>query len=281
MKRYWAAGLQALGMASAQAAGAPAPTSPYECVIDVDQTVELRGPSEARIQSVLVRRGDKVQAGQTLVLLETAVEQSAVEAAAYRAQMQGRIDTARARVEFADKKLARVQGLHRQEYATSQQRDEAEAEQRLAHSELREATEGQELARREAQQARDALARRSLRSPFNGVVVERRGHPGELADGGAARQPILKLARVDPLRVEAVLPLALWGQVKVGGNATVLPEVLGGRHPAKVTQVDSVIDAASGTFSVQLQLLNPQGRVPAGIRCKLELDRAGNGAVRP
>lgn len=285
MKRLWGAVL-ALGMPVVQAAG-PAATAPaaaaapFECVIDVDQTVELRGPAEARIQQVLVRRGDKVQAGQTLVVLEAAVEQSALDAASYRAQMQGRIDTARNRVDFADKKLARIRGLHQQDYATAQQRDEAEAEKRLADSELREATESQELARREAQQARDALARRSLRSPITGVVVERRGHPGEQADGGPARQPILKLARIDPLRVEAVLPLSMWGQVRVGGAATVAPETLGGRHPARITQVDSVVDAASGTFGVQLQLLNPQGQVPAGIRCKLSIERAGNGAPRP
>jgi hypothetical protein len=31
--------------------------------------------------------------------------------------------------------------------------------------------------------------------------------------------------------------------------------------------VDRVIDAASGTFGVRLQLSNPGNRIPAGLRC--------------
>ncbi|MFG6433439.1 efflux RND transporter periplasmic adaptor subunit [Roseateles sp. LYH14W] len=244
----------------------------FECVLDVDQTVELRGPSETRIASVLVRRGDKVRAGQALVQLDASVEQSALDAAAFRATMQGRIETARNRVDYAEKKLTRTTELHRQNYAPLKEQEEAQAESKLATSELREAVEAQELAKREMAQARDILARRTLRSPFDGVVVERRGHPGELADGGPARQPILKLARIDPLRVEAVLPLAMWGRLKVADTATVLPEGLGGRHPARITQIDGLFDAASGTFGVQLAMINPQARLPAGIRCKLEFD---------
>jgi len=42
-------------------------------------------------------------------------------------------------------------------------------------------------------------------------------------------------------------------------------------HTAKVTVVDRVIDAASGTFGVRLQLENPDNRFPAGIRCSVRL----------
>jgi multidrug efflux pump subunit AcrA (membrane-fusion protein) len=49
----------------------------------------------------------------------------------------------------------------------------------------------------------------------------------------------------------------------------VRPEVpVGGTYPARVTVVDRVVDAASGTFGVRLQLPNPGYRLPAGLKCK-------------
>lgn len=44
---------------------------------------------------------------------------------------------------------------------------------------------------------------------------------------------------------------------------------MGGRYEASVKVVDRVIDAASGTFGVRLQLPNPGYRVPAGVKCRV------------
>jgi multidrug efflux pump subunit AcrA (membrane-fusion protein) len=50
----------------------------------------------------------------------------------------------------------------------------------------------------------------------------------------------------------------------------VRPEApVSGTHPARVTVVDRVVDAASGTFGVRLQLPNPGYRLPAGLKCEI------------
>ncbi len=60
------------------------------------------------------------------------------------------------------------------------------------------------------------------------------------------------------------------GKVKVGMKAEVRPESpVGGVHLGLVTVVDRVLDAASGTFGVRLELPNPKYRLPAGLRCKV------------
>jgi hypothetical protein len=43
--------------------------------------------------------------------------------------------------------------------------------------------------------------------------------------------------------------------------------------------VDRVLDAASGTFGVRLALPNPQQRLPAGIRCKVQFAMQGTGTA--
>jgi multidrug efflux pump subunit AcrA (membrane-fusion protein) len=54
-----------------------------------------------------------------------------------------------------------------------------------------------------------------------------------------------------------------------GAKATVRPEAPSGKFVATVTTVDSMIDAASGTFGVRLELPNPGLRIPAGAKCKI------------
>ena len=49
-------------------------------------------------------------------------------------------------------------------------------------------------------------------------------------------------------------------------------ELLGGTYKVTATIVDSVIDSASGTFGVRLELPNSDRGVPAGSRCKIRFE---------
>src|SRR4030067_879060 len=120
---------------------------PYECLIEPNQVVEIRSPTEGLIKKIFVKRGNRVEEGQILVELESSVEQSAAEMARYRSQMEGRIASSRNRLEYATKKLSRTQELQKQNFVSTQAGDEAEAEKRIAEAELREAIENQEIAR--------------------------------------------------------------------------------------------------------------------------------------
>jgi RND family efflux transporter MFP subunit len=195
--------------------------------------------------------------------------------------MEGQIAAARNRVDYAAKKLVRATDLAQQNYASAQVRDEAEAEKRVAESELQAAQENRELAKIEHRRALDALALRSVASPFSGVVLDRMLNPGDLADAGSGRKPVLKIAQVDPLRVDIVMPAALIGSVKPGMKATVTPNGMPGRHVATVKIVDRVVDAASGTFVARIELPNPTMRIPGGVRCQAEIEGVSNPAPAP
>jgi RND family efflux transporter MFP subunit len=248
----------------------PAWANPHECLIEPNQTVEIRSSTEGVIEKVLVGRGDRVRAGQVLVQLESSAETSAVELARARAEAGGRIASAENRLDYATKKLERSKELQAQNFVSTQARDEAQAEQRITESELRDARENRQMAIYEHRHAVDLLNRRTLRSPFNGVVMERLLNPGDLAEAGNGRKPILKLAQIEPLRVEVVLPLAAYRKLNKKDSAEVMPEGLGGKYPASVAVIDSVFDSASGTFGVRLELPNAAGKLPAGIRCKVD-----------
>lgn len=241
----------------------------YDCMIEARQRVDIRSPVEAVIESVQVQRGDLVRKGQVIVTLESGPERAALDLAKSRATMQGELRAAEARVDLTRKKQVRAEELYKQNFVSVNARDEAEADYRLAVEQLRQARENQKLSVLEVNRSREVLAMRTIKSPFSGVVVEILQKPGEFS-GSNIKDPILKLAEIDPLNVEVVLPVSLYGQVAVGSRGEVMPEApIGGTYNAVVSVVDRVIDAASGTFGIRLEMPNRERRIPAGVRCRV------------
>ena len=132
--------------------------------------------------------------------------------------------------------------------------DEAEANRRMSEMQLKEASENKELAELDYKRAAEVVERMTIRSPVDGVVVERFMSPGEYVE----KDPIVKVAQINPLNVEVIIPAAQLLSIKVGMRATVIPEPpVSGRFPAVVTVVDKVVDVASGTFGVRLEFRIP------------------------
>jgi len=243
-----------------------------ECLIYPEMTVAVASPVEGVLDKVFVDRGDLVKANQVVANLESSVERALLRLAQTRAEKQSALKSSQARVEFGDRRYTRTLEMFRKELVPLKEMDEAETAKVLAEFEQLEAQEEQRLAKLEVERTRAILDLKTVRSPINGVVVERLLNGGEFAK----QAPILRLAQIDPLRVEAIVPVALFGRIRVGMQAEVTPEApVGGVWPARVTVVDRVIDAASGTFGVRLALPNPDLRLPAGLKCKLRFNLGG------
>ena len=117
------------------------------------------------------------------------------------------------------------------------------------------------------QAALAARERKRVRAPFDGVVTDRAISAGELYN---EQGTIVTVARIDPLHVDAYLPASRRAELAVGQTATVTLET-GGTHEAVVRVIDPVLDAATGTFGVRLDLANPDGAIFAGQSCFLDL----------
>lgn len=218
------------------------------------------------LDRVKVDRGDFVKEGQILATLQSSVEKATMELARVRAEMESSIKAREAHLHFCIRKQRQAEELYKKEAVPFTKMDEAETNRILAEMELQEAWDKNRLAKLELKRAIEVVKRLTIRSPINGVVVERFLFPGEYVED----RPILKLAQIDPLKVEVIAPVALFGSIKVGGHAQLRPEApLGGLFTAKVKIVDRVVDAASGTFGVRLELPNPDHHLPAGLKCRV------------
>jgi RND family efflux transporter MFP subunit len=230
--------------------------------------VDIRSPVEGLIEKVAVERGEAVKKGQVLVTLESGPERAALAVAKQRAGAIGAVKSAEAKLDLATKKESRAEELARQAFISSNALEEARTERSLAESDLKVARENQRLAELEVHRATEVLNLRTLRSPVNGVVVDRYQKTGEMATP-TVKDPILRVAEIDPLNVEVILPASLYGSVQQGDRAEVSPETPAQKFVARVKVVDRVINAASGTFGVRLELPNEKLLVPAGAKCRM------------
>ncbi|RQH14795.1 efflux RND transporter periplasmic adaptor subunit [Bradyrhizobium sp. RP6] len=239
----------------------------FNCVIEPQQTVKLASSAVGTIARLDVDRGDIVRQGQIIGKIEDGVEAATLALARARATNDAPVKSADARVLFQRQKHERLKELYARSVSPLASLQEAEAEVQVAEQQLKEARLNQELARLEVAHAEEVLNQRELRSPVDGVVVERLLVPGEYRND---QSPVLTLAQIDPLRVEVFVPTAYFGQIRTGSRAEVRPELpIGGVYIASVAVVDRVLDAASGTFGVRLALPNPRLALPGGIRCKV------------
>jgi len=241
-----------------------------DCLIEPKVTVAVSFSVEGLLETVTVDRGDLVEEGQVLATLESSVEKAAVAVAHARTQMQAAIKAGEVRVDFGGRKLARQQEGYQGGGISFGEVDEAATAKALAEVAVQEATENKRLAETEMQRAVAELAVRTVRSPITGVVTERLLSPGEFAK----QTPLLKVAQLDPLRIEVIVPVAQLGKITVGMPAEIIPEAPANSvYQARVTVVDRVVDAASGTFGVRLEMPNPRYRLAAGLRCKIRFPR--------
>jgi len=250
------------------AAQSPAADIPQlDCVVEPHMVVDLSTQIDSIVATMHVERGDLVVKNQILVTLDSGVEQAAVESARARAAAGAGIRAGEVSVAFAERREERVQTLYEENAVSSDQADEAATDTRLAQSQLDQAEEAARLAQLEFHRAEEILRRHTIRSPIDGVVVQRYLSPGE----SVRFQPMLRLAQIDPLRVEVIVPVSVFGKIRVGQRALIQPESpMVGNYPAEVAIVDRVADAASGTFRVALDLPNPDYRLPSGLKCMVQ-----------
>ena len=245
----------------------------FDCLIEPNQSVDILSPVVGLLEKIYVKRGDRVAKGQVLATLDSKAEQFATELALYRANLTGPTLAAESKIEFSKKKFNRRRDLAADKHIAVQERDEAEAEYRQAEAELQIAKENRQIAKFEYQQQNSQLALRTLRSPFDGVVVDQQVYPGEVVEpNGAGKKVIFRLAQLDPLRVHIILPMSMFGRLEIGSLVNLVPEIpTQSTYQAKVKSIDRIIDAASGTFSVLLELPNHKLTIPAGVKCRATL----------
>ncbi len=239
------------------------------CLIEAEETVELGSPVTGLVEEIRVERGDQVKKGQIIAQLNRQVERRRYELAVNAANNDTELRSAEAAYAHAQREQARTEAMFKQKLVSRQDLDKARTEAELARLELEQARQNLQLAKLERDLAEARLQQRTLHSPFDGLVADRYVAQGQRIQD----QAIVRIARVDPLNVEVIVPQERFGDFSLGDRLMVTPQIGDMQATeATVTIIDRIIDPASNSFRMTLTLPNPGKRVPAGARCTINLD---------
>ena len=197
---------------------------PLGCLIQPFQEADVGAQVVGVLDQVMVERGDFVKKGQPLAQLNSDVERAAVASAKVRAESYAELQAAASNHDFAQKKRIRTQDLYQKNFVSQQVKDQASTEAEVAEMRLRQARESQRQAKHELALANAQMNQRTIRSPLSGVVVEKYLSEGERVEEKA----VVKVATIDPLRVEVIVPSTHFSRIKTGMVATVKPDKMRG-----------------------------------------------------
>lgn len=239
----------------------------FGCLIEPYQVAEVGSQVVGVIESMKVERGDSVKKGQLIAVLRSGVERASVGAANTRAKANANVSASKASYEFDLTRVKRAEELVAKNFISTQALDQIKAETEVSHQKYMQAKEQKSIAEKELYIASSQLSQRSIRSPFDGVITDRYMSLGERIE----QKPIVRIAQINRLRALIVVPVSHYGKIKIDDIATITPNfpdapTVSGR----VTLIDKVIDAASNTFRIQVDLENEDLSLPAGLRCKAD-----------
>lgn len=202
---------------------------------DVVGTVQAktRATLEARISGRITRLpvvvGQRVAADEIVATLDAA-------------EISARLDQARAALEQAERDWKRVSTLFAQQAVTRAEYDAADARLRIATG--------------AATEAKAMLSYVELHAPFAGVVTAKWAETGDLAAPG---KPLLAIENPAVLQLEADVPEALAGRVKLAAQLAARVAGLTNVVTAVVSEIAPTADPASRTLRVKLDLPETAG----------------------
>ncbi len=206
-----------------------------------------------RVQSVLVREGDSVRAGQTLVMLDDATLKGSAEQAeaAVQAAANQQI-AAQKNADLAASTLARYQQLQAQRSVSPQEMDEVSRRAEAASAQV-DALRAQANAMRAQQSsARAMLGYTRLAAPFAGTITARMVDPGTMAVPGV---PLLQIDSAGGLQLQAAVPESAIGAVRLGMKISVaLDSVPNEDRTGTVSQILPAADPSSRSFLVKVDV---------------------------
>lgn len=253
----------------------------FPCLLEPSAVVNASTAVEGILETVAVEKGDAVSAGEVVAQLDASVEEALVEQARARMEMSASLRAREEELRLAQLRHGRAKELSAKNYVAPDELDELRSALVVAELRLLEEKDNRRLAELELQRVQAQYELRFIKSPITGVVVERFLGAGEFAQA----QPIVKLAQLNPVNVEVVLPSSHFGRILKGATARVRTlGVEGITFEATVAVVERVVDAASDTFGVRLQVDNHDHSIPVGMECTAEFlphQQTGESASSP
>lgn len=255
-----------------------------------DESAKISSEIMADVSDVLVKSGDYVKQGQTLVQLnkekvDAALSQASASVDTVKAkvtsieetikQVEAVVQKALADFTMKEKSYKRVNSLYEAGAASLQEKEEAETAYLAAKAQLAQAEAQLEMTKANRAEvianlgvveaayssASITAADATIIAPFDGVVVE------TLVDIGDMVNPGMQLITVEksPYFLEVFVDERKQNQIELGEEIPVTIDALNKTLQGKVAEVTPKIDPASRTFKVKIEIDDNQESLKSGM----------------
>ena len=241
-----------LSVRAARAVAKPMPVL-IEAVgnVEPEQSVQLRAQVSGVLQSILIKEGDRVKAGQLLFEIDPRTYQAQFnQAVAALARDQAQLENARVQQE-------RLEPLLKREFITRQEYDVA-----VTSAKSLEATV--EADRAAVQQAKIQLEYARIHTPIAGRTGALSFKAGNLIAAGGGGTPLVTINSMDPILVSFSIPERQLEDIRRYQNAQEMRiEILPDRYgPAaaegKLVFIDNTVTPLTGTVLLKTRVVNKQ-----------------------
>ena len=224
-----------------------------------------------RIIKLFVDYNSVVTNGQVVALIDPLVYEAAYKSAV------AQLHSNRARLVLAEKTLVRKQNLF--------------ARQMCSEADLDQALETRDTTKAAVEQSEAAVSKAkadldycTLRSPVDGVVIARKVEEGETVVSSYNAVPVLTIAEdLKVVWVEATVPEADVGNIKVGQEVTFTADAYRRKFKGKVKQVRKAHTTTNNvvTYPIIIEAENPDEMLFPGMTATLSIEtaRAENAVV--
>ncbi len=241
----------------------PAGAQDVGAITRPSEDVTLSFVRPGRVAEILVKEGDVVKAGQLVARQDDDAERA--QLAELKAQADDTVRVRAAEAQLAQKKVeyGKLQEAFEKKAVSKWDVERARLDVTIAELSLELAKFQHDQDRLKYEETRLEVERMKIVSPIDGRVEKIMVKAGESAGQSAdQKQDVIRIVKVDPLWIEAPVPIAIARALKVGVAATVsFPDGAAPDAAGRIVHVGAVADAASDTLNVRVELANPTGRM--------------------
>lgn len=204
------------------------------------RSIDIKAETEGRVASIDARRGQRVTQGQRILQLDLR-------------DRQARLEQARASV---------------QEHRTAYEAQERLlAEGYVSETQIAQTLAQLEAAKAELKRAELDLRYRHIRAPFDGVILER-----EVELGDFVKQGDIVASFVDNTKIIVTGTVAEQDARFVRAGMVADAQLVTGQTvQGRIRYLAPVADEATRTFTVEVEIANPDGRLPAGVTAEMRI----------
>lgn len=212
-------------------------------IVEAINDAVVSSESQGQVQSI-ADRGASLRRGDQIAGLDNRL-------------ISAQYDAAQTSFRLAQNTFERLKSLHADSIISTQDLDNAKAQLDQAEAQL--------------DQAEKQLGDSTIEAPFNGIIEERFVTAGEYIGPG---MPVARLVNTERVRILAGVPESYSGEITDGSEVEIrLRDMQNSSIRSRITYAGNVIDPDTRTYTVEIELSNPEKLVKPQMVVDLRVKR--------